>query len=207
MAALVVDDVIRIAATWDIPDGTIAQLVYHYIMTEGGPISSAAVILQVIAKLVAAWDDIEADISDLYTGSTISLAVYDFVLHQFDGADVNPLAGADGTDVGDPLPHGDAGLVKIFTESARRQARKYVPGLVEDVVTAGTISAPALVNLALFGSQLDDDVITGGATLKFGTFSQDEASPLYETFSLGIGSAASEGIVAYQRRRRPGTGI
>lgn len=207
MGTILANDVMRVVAEWDAPQGTVAQLVWHYVVKTGSGVQSLTLLDAILTNLQVAWADIEDVVSDLYTGATISWSKWDFTLNRFDGLDVAPLTNADGVSIADPVPHGAAGLVKIFTEVARRQARKYVHGLIDTVIVAGSVTAPVLVNLADFAGVLDTDIIAGGITLGFCTFNVDATSPLFETHSLAIGAVQAEAVVAYQRRRRPGTGI
>lgn len=202
-----VGDVVRIVAEWDIPNGAVAQLVYHYLAASGTTATDVQVGTAAEGRLDAAWDQIAGIISQEVDGSTVETYLWDFVLNRWDGIDTRPLIGADGTSVGDMMAHGCAALIKIFTAAARRQGRKYVPGIEEGSVFNGVISGGAIGNLASFAAEMDDDLIAGGVTLEFGTFNSDPASPLFETFSSAIGTIQAENIIAYQRRRRPGTGI
>lgn len=202
-----VGDVLRVVAEWDVPDGTIAQMVFHYLGVSGTTATEAQFLGSVESRIDTAWNQIEARISDLVLGSTVEAYVWDFVLNRWDGIGQVPLIGADGGDAGEMLPHGAAALVKFFTAALRRQARKYVPGLSESQVADGTILGVAVSDLALWAADMDDDVIAGGLTLSFCTFNTDPASPLFETTSLNTQAVQAEAVVAYQRRRRPGTGI
>lgn len=202
-----VGDVVRCVAEWDVPGGTIAQLVYHYLGVSGTTATEAQVGTAVEAALDLAWDHIAARVSDLVLGSTIEGLVWDFVLNQWDGVFTVALVGADGSSADDMMPQGVAGLIKLFTVANRRQARKYIPGLAESQIDDGVIAAAALSDMALFAADFDDDIVAGGLTLSYGTFNTDPASPLFETFSVSSGAVLAEGIAAYQRRRKPGTGI
>lgn len=202
-----VGDVIRIVAEWDIPDGTIAQLVWHYLGASGSTATEAQVIASAVQALQDAWPQIQDHISDVVIAVDITAFLWDFVLHQFDGIGQQNFNDADGTSVNEMTPHGAAGLIKMFTVAARRQARKYIMGLDETSVEDGTIVPAVLSDLALFAADLDDPVTTGNLVMNFGTFNTLAASPLFETFSVSSQSVQAEGIIAYQRRRRPGTGI
>lgn len=202
-----VGDVVRVVAEWDMPEGTLAQLVYHYLGVSGTTATDAQVGTAVELALDTAWDEIATIISDQVLGSTIEGLLWDFALNRWDGIFTVQLIGADGTSALDMLPHGAAGLMKFFTAANRRQGRKYLQGLVGASQADGIIEAPSLAQMSLFAADLDDDIIAGGLTLSFGTFSTDPLSPLFETFSASAGAILSEAIVAYQRRRKPGTGI
>lgn len=202
-----VGDVVRIVCEWDIPDGTIAQLVYHYIGVSGTTATDAQVGIAAEAAIDAAWNAISARVSNQILGSTVETYLWDFVLNRWDGIHTVPLIGADGASASPMIPHGAAALLKLFTDAARRQARKYIMGFDDTQAVDGTFTAGALTDIALFGVDLDDDIAAGGLTLEFGTFNTDPLSPLFETFSNRSGAVQAEAIVAYQRRRRPGTGI
>lgn len=204
---IAVGDVIRIVAEWDIPDGTIAQLVYHVFGDFGTTGTDAQMLTAAEGALQTAWANIAANVADSVLGADLEAYKWDFTLNRWDGLGSIPMIGIDGTNVNQMLPHGAAGLVKINTEALRRQARKYVPGLAEDTQDEGTISGAVVTNLALFGLDLDDAFLVGGLTVGFCTFNTDPLSPLFETYSEASGTAGAEAIVAYQRRRRPGTGI
>lgn len=202
-----VGDVVRFVAEWDIPDGTIAQLVYHFFGVSGTTATDAQVGIAGEAALTTAWALIAAEISDQVTGATFETYLWDFVLNRWDGIDVQLMIGQDGLTAVHMLPHGAAALVKIFTDAARRQGRKYVHGMIEDSIADGTFDGVALTALALFGAALDNGFVAGGLTMGFCTFNTEPTSPLFETTSPGSGAVQAEGIAAYQRRRRPGTGI
>lgn len=202
-----VNDVVRIVGEWDVPESTVAQLVYHYIGVSAGPASDAEILAAVETELNLSFAFIAARVSNQVLGSTLSIFKWDFALNRWDGLGQVPLIGADGTSADHMLPHGDAGLVKIFTGALRRQARKYVPGLIEGTQQDGLIAAAVLTDLGLFAADLDDRIQAGALFLDFCTFNTDPLSPLFETASIANGTVQAEAIVAYQRRRRPGTGI
>lgn len=202
-----VNDVVRIVAEWDVPDGTIAQMVWHYIGLSGTPATEFQVVTAAENNLDFAWDQIKGNIDDTVLGSTIEAFVWDFVLHQWDGIGQVAMVGIDGEAINEMLPHGAAGLVKIFTAAQRRQARKYVMGFVETAQADGTLLPAAIVDLGLFAADLDDQLFPGSLIMNFGVFNTEPTSDLFETFSAAVGSVQAEGIFAYQRRRRPGTGI
>lgn len=205
--SVTVGDVVRCVAEWDMPDGTIAQIVYHLRGKTGGIATDATMLAAARDALQAAWLNIDQEVSTAVLGSLLECFVWDFALNQFDGIGSIPFGALDGTNVGEMLPHGAAALVKMFTVSARRQARKYVPGLVETTQDEGTIGGASLTQLALFAADIDDDVTAGALILEFGTFNVEPLSALFETFSEASGAVQAESVMAYQRRRRPGTGI
>ncbi len=202
-----VGDVVRVVAEWDGPSGMLAQMVYHYRGKSGTPTTAAVVAAAALSAHQFAWLDIDQMVDIELVATVQELLQWDFALNRWDGIDTRPFTALDGTTVGEISAHGVAGMVKIFTAAARRQARKYVPGILETSVGDGVIGGPSLTNLALYAARLDDDVVAGPLTLEFGTFNTEAASPLFETFSAATGAVQAEAVVAYQRRRKPGTGI
>ncbi len=202
-----VTDVLRVIVTWDMPQSTVAKIVYHYLVTTGTTATEAEFIAAAIALFETAWALIDDRVADNVTGSTMAIQKYDFVNHQWDGIEEDVLEASDGISAAQMLSHGDAGLIKILTQSARRQCRKYLPGLTEDALTDGILSVATVVDLALFGSALDANLLAGDITALYGSFNTDVESVLYETFSQRLGTVIGEAVPAYQRRRRPGTGI
>ena len=207
MTDVAVGDVIRVVAEWDGPGGMLAQMVYHYIGDSGAPATFGQVGTNVLAAHQAAWLHIDNALVSTLVATVQEILKWDFTLNRWDGIDTRPFTALDGLTVGEMSPHGNAALVKLFTASARRQARKYVPGFLETQVANGALIAGFLTNLGLYALDLDDDVVAGALTLSFGTFNTDPLSPLFETFSKSSGSVQAESVSAYQRRRKPGTGI
>lgn len=202
-----VGDVVRGVAEWDMPESTIAQMVWHWIGKSGTTATEAQVGTAIELAIDTAWDRIDHLVSDEVDGAEVEGYLWDFALDRWDGIFTAQLIGADGANATEMLPHGAAALLKTFTAANRRQGRKYVPGMGKDTTLDGIFSAGTLTDVALFGSDMDDDIVAGGLTLAAGTFNTDPTSPLFETFSEASGAVAAEAVAAYQRRRRPGTGI
>lgn len=207
MGNVVVGDILRVVAEWNIPDGSVAQLVWHLEAVSGSTVTDLVVGAQAIVELTAAWAIMEDYIADVVTGGTLEMYLRDTVLHRWDGVYANNIAALDGLDAAEMIGHGTSALVKMFTSKARRQGRKYIMGLTESDQADGTLVGLVLTAAALFMARLDDDFSAGALNLEVGTYNTDVESPLYETFSAASQGVQAEGILAYQRRRRPGTGI
>jgi len=206
MADPTVGDVLRVVAEWDGPGGMLAQMVYHYRGKSGVSATAAVVGAAVLAAMQLAWTQIDEEIDNELIATTQELLQWDFTLNRWDGIDSRPYTALDGLVIGEMFPHGSAGLVKIFTVAARRQSRKYIPGILKGSLFNGSITAATVTKMALFGAALDVDVVAGGLTLEYGTFNTAPLSPLFETFSQASGAVQAEAVTAYQRRRKPGTG-
>lgn len=204
---LALNDVIRIIMTWTWGTDSVAQLVWHYICTTAGTATYSAWLDAIHTNLQLAWANIAARTTDDLVGTLLEMLVWDYANNRWDGVASKAATGMDGTNVADYLPHGDAVLVKVLTAANRRQARKYVPGLVEGNVTAGFIDAAPLVDYLAFANQLDAILALAGGVIEFCTFNVDDTSPLFETASIARGSVVAEATGSYQRRRKPGVGL
>jgi hypothetical protein len=207
MADITVDDVVRVVVGYALPDGAVGQLVWHYACTAGTTATPQQVGITIAAAFAAAWDNIKSHIGTQVVSESLELYAYDFTLHRFDGVYTASLLGGDGTGTGDVVPQGAALLGKIFTDAARRQARKYLFGLLEGSQSDGLVATAAVTAYGLFLDDLQESLSPGNILLEYCTFNTDSTSPLYETVSLSIASTIAEAVMAYQRRRRPGTGI
>ena len=202
--SVTVGDVVRCVAEWDMPDGTIAQIVYHLRGKTGGIATDATMLAAARDALQAAWLNIDQEVSTAVLGSLLECFVWDFALNQFDGIGSIPFGALDGTNVGEMLPHGAAALVKMFTVSARRQARKYVPGLVETTQDEGTIGGASLTQLALFAADIDDDVTAGALILEFGTLRQKPLRNHLRTILRGSVAVIAEIFLSCRQHRFTG---
>jgi hypothetical protein len=102
---------------------------------------------------------------------------------------------------GDVLPPGVAGLLKFTTIDGKVYGRKFFGGLSEAAQNDGVLSGAALTSLANFAASiLSPFVISTGNQLIARVMSSKYADVMliYE----GVANA----VVAYQRRRRQGTG-
>lgn len=205
--AIDVGDVVRLVAEWDGPGGMLAQVVYHLRGKSGTPESAAVVGAAALAVHQLAWLNIDNQLDSELIATVQEMLQWDFALNRWDGVDTRPFTALDGLTIGELSAHGAAGLVKIFTGAARRQGRKYIPGILETSVGNGLLNGVLLTNLALYAAVLDDDITAGALTLEMGTFNTSSVSPLFETFSPASGTVQAEAVYAYQRRRKPGTGI
>lgn len=203
----VTNDIARLVLTWAFGTESVAQLVWHYIMTGAGPTTAALLLTAVESAVTLAWLEIDQLITTDLQGETLEVLKWDFVNNRWDGLESQTLVGMDGTGAGDYLPQGNAVLVKIFTDASRRQARKYVPGVIEGATADGFITGANLVDFADFAGLFDADVSPGGNQFKYCTFNTLPTSPLFETESVARGSVLAESAGSYQRRRKPGVGL
>lgn len=107
----------------------------------------------------------------------------------------------DPTPADDALPPGVAGLVKFLTSIGKVYGRKFIGGLIENAQGGGTLAAGAITALSNFGtSVMQDPAIDVNNWMEPGVVSMRE-----ETFVPFTEHLVSDNV-AYQRRRRRGTG-
>lgn len=201
------NDIARLVMTWAFGTESVAQMVWHYIMTGAGPTAPAALLLAVESAIQLAWLEIDQLITTDLQGGILEVLKWDFTNNRWDGLDSLSTTGLDGTGVGEYLPQGNSVLVKILTDSSRRQARKYVPGITEGATADGFITGANLVDFADFAGLWDAVVSPAGQNFSYCTFNTHPPSPLFETESLARGSVVAESAGSYQRRRKPGVGL
>lgn len=106
------------------------------------------------------------------------------------------------TATGDALPPGSAVLGKLFTGRGKHIGKKFFGGFVESITDAdGNVTAAFAASLAGYlADMLVPYIITAGNKLTTMIADHTDGSTRFVT-AVGVGDA-----LAYQRRRRPGTG-
>lgn len=200
---MALDDVFRLTAQFNMPEGTIQQLVWHYIQTTVGAASNQAFLDAVETMLTAAWADIEDSIADTVVGDTLALALYDPVGGEFGTRLTNDISALVGTNaVHDMLPHQDAAVVLFYTQVAKSIGKKFISGLVEDIQADSVIDAGIIVDLLLFAAEMQDDLVGGPNTYSPGNFNLLAAifRPWSDTVGVNV-------LLGSMDSRRPGIGI
>lgn len=108
------------------------------------------------------------------------------------------------TNAGDMLPHGVAAVITGRTFDPDVSGRKFFGGFCEDQQVGSVIGAAAATALALAGSEWLT-TFTGAATAS--TFKTGVWSVAQSTFRQFVATLIVNGIMGYQRRRKPGVGI
>lgn len=202
-----IGDVHRFVMTWNMGTESVSQLVYHRIHASGADVGDPTVRAAELTNLELAWTDIDNIVTDTLLGVSLEHLKWDFTNHRWDGIGSSTPTAMDGLAATDYVSHGVAALGKVITAQLRRQARKFIPGIVESAITGGFVTGASLVLIASFMDQFDTALTSGGASIPICTFNTDDTSPLYETASESAGTVIAEGTAAYQRRRRPGVGL
>lgn len=160
----------------------------------------------ILAKLDTAYAEIETRITGAQSTYDVKIDEVEFVVGEetiirnlgtFAWADVSYSPSA----AGEGLPPGIACLVKFLTNVGKTYGRKFIGGLTEPDQAGGQLGATALSDFVDFAvAILVDIVVSAGNDLIAGTMSKRSAS-----FKAFTGYDVSNNL-AYQRRRRKGTG-
>ena len=201
--SLVLDNIYRVTLTFNTPDLSLAQNVFHYKVTiPDATVTPLQILGAIQAQLVLGFSSTAYAVSDQVSGSLIELAILDPLLGTFTGIASLPAAGFDGTNISDALPNGVAVLLKFFTAAARSQGRKYLVGftenwLINNVVIPGLV--PDLLGQLIIWAAA---VVVGVGEVQPGDFSvnTNDTTPWSGGGVVGL-------ISAYQRRRKPGVGL
>lgn len=202
-----VNDILRATLNFNIGGGSVGNLVHHFRVTVGTETDYVLIATAIETALEIAYLAAETKMSINVDPVSLELAEWDFVGNEFDGKSSVTATVPDGSTVGDPLPSGIAGLMRFPTAELRRQARKFIPGLVEAEVAGDVISAAQVADYVTSAALLNNDIIAGGVTLRPCTFNSTVGSPRFETSSDFSTTSIVNLLVAYQRRRQPGAGI
>lgn len=196
--------ILRVVASMLWSDGNVNQNVFNCVVTGGGsPWDDVDVVDDMEDWLDNLYLNMTGVCSDELDGNEVLVYKYDAIDDDWDEVGSqswvwNP------TQVGDQLPRGVAGLVRLWTTDPDVQGKKYVPGLTENAVDDGLINATTLTALLAFAADwyLPFVGATSGATFTPGIW-----SVVGTVFKLAVDHIATSAIPAYQRRRKRNVGI
>lgn len=202
MATINTGDIIRLVLTFTMPSGTVSQNIYHYAVDALTDPDSNNVINDFLGRLLTMYTHIEEQMSDQVVGNILDMYVRDTVNNEWTLVEAEQADVISGNSGFQMLPHGNAALVSALATNNRSYGKKYLPGFVEEAQTASIWTPQTLGDLALFAAGYADAFIGGSGTYSAGLWSEKNLD-----FTPFIGGAIVNGLVAYQRRRKPGVGI
>lgn len=201
------DDILRATLNFNIQGSSVGNMVWHYRVVSGTETDYVQIATDLETHLEGAFAATELLISDTVDPISLELAEWDFTDNEWDGKASVAANVPDGALAGDPYPTGIAALIRFPTDELRRQARKFIPGMVEAQITGDSLSAPLIAALVTSGALLNNDVVVGALSIRPCTFNDTPLSPRFETHSDYSTTSIVNINVAYQRRRQPGAGI
>lgn len=201
-----VNDILRLTLSGSILSIDLVQMVFHYVVIAGSETDYDSIATNIAADLATHFAGMEAAIADEVQMTNHDLYEWDFTSHEFDGKASGTNTVLEGTGGSTPEPNGIALLMRFHTEELRRQARKFVPGMIEANVANDALQSSVLTPAIATAALLNNDITAGGATLRPCTFNSTPSSARYETHSKFTQTSFVNALVAYQRRRQPGSG-
>lgn len=195
-------EIVRGDMFYDIPGASVAMNVFHWVL-DGGSISDAALVAAIDTWATTTWGEPWADLAN--AGCTL-LRVELKKVTAF-GVVVAGLGTATIAQVGDAtnqvMPAAVSGYLQTDLAGTTRKGRKFVPGLDEDNITNGILTAPALGLLV--------DLLEAWQT-RIAVDGSNDLIPCILSLATGtVRITTFDGFVtdvpAYQRRRKPGVGI
>lgn len=198
------NDLLRVTLNYSLPQTVLGQNVFSYQFI-GNNLTPDQVVLDDMGVVFTQWAIIWQSISAV-TAVVDSVKVAVLVAGQLQDIGEQPINTA-GVAGGGMLSHGAAPVLRALLIGGKGQARKFVPGMTENFSDESIITPLGLAALALLASIYSSFV--GPATFPGvvetyipGTFVQS-VLPLFRTMP---GDAIVNGIIGYQRRRKPGVG-
>lgn len=201
------DDVVRVAMTMVGPQASIAQNVWHYVMTGGAGAAEGDFTDAVETNVNSMFLEIDSFLSNTWEWTFLEFWVRDAVNQVWNGIGTEVLSGLVGLAADSPIPHGAAAVGTVITELQRRQGRTFLAGPQRDSVDEGLFDASFVVAFILYLAEFVADITPTGGTFEWCTYNTTPGSIYEETPSVFAGVLNFNNIVGYQRRRKPGVGL
>lgn len=198
------DTVIRCVAELLLPQTSIAQNVFYVkFLDDGGSNADQDVVDDIADYLDALYLAVADEMSDQVVLNEVKCYLWDTV-----GLDWDEIGSAALTitpnDTGHMLPHGVAAVVTGRTVDPDVNGRKFFPGYGENSQIESTLNGAAITAL-LVAAAIWVTPFVGTATGS--TFDPGVWSVVQVAFKKFVDHIIVNGIMGYQRRRKPGVGI
>jgi hypothetical protein len=184
------------------PQGTVAQNIFHYVVGSINDPDSENVANDFLGRFLSMWNHVVGQIDPGMIGNSQEMYVRDVPNNEWTLTETDDLSVIQGGSGSQMLPHGNAALVSALSTNNRTSGRKYLSGFVEDAQVDGVWDPAALADLVLWAAGYADPFTGSSATYVPGLWSVKA-----NEFVPFIGGASINAIVAYQRRRKVGVGI
>lgn len=202
---LAVNDVVRVSCRYSLETGQDHVNVYYWKCTTASTDSDLSILGDIHSTLGGAYANIAAFMTNLATPVDIKGDVVQFsgglltLVRNMGTIPYSPSTVPSGT--GDALPPGNAALVKFLTGIGKVYGRKFVGALIEAQQQNGVLSSGLITGLQTYASLINTVItLTTSGALTPGVMSKK----LSDFVAYNGYEVASN--MAYQRRRRPGTG-
>lgn len=203
--AVVDQDILRVSANFELPNGTQYQNVFYWIRDGTDPISDANHIAGIKAKLETAYADLVGEVTDgvVEQLSFVDRIEFNEIVDEWRVVEnigtftptFTPTGGTAG------LPHQCAPYIYFKTIRPRTVGKKFLFPFIEASQDDTILDAGAITALTAFATELLVDIVLGGdATLANGVPRTGVQS--WYNFLVAVVSD----VLGTQRRRKPGVG-
>lgn len=196
--------ILKIVVSLLLPDTVIAQNIFYSVVADLTTSDAEEdVVTDLVTWVEAMYTTLAGIISDDVVASDIKVYEYDSIDDDWDEVGTSTWADTFSS-TSDMMPHGVACLIHARSTDPDTHGSKYIAGLSENNALDSDITGAAVAVLANFADDWVDAFIgieTGG------TFGPGVWSEVGTVFKLFNGNYTINGLIAYQRRRKPGVGI
>lgn len=200
-----IGDVIKAVVEMVLPDGTIAQNVFHYRFAGDEAQLDSDVKTAIASSLDNLYDDITTWMGD---GITVNPAFFNIVSWSTElskwvtdsDLGIEDMTWA-GQSIEDPLPNQMAAVLTAATMRPKARGRKFFPLFVDNAAIGTELIAAAQVGLAAAGVDWLVNLPLGGSNVLIPIVPSS-----IDGGELGLQSVEVNSILGTQRRRKPGVG-
>lgn len=195
---------LKVVVSLLMPDSVIAQNIFYTVVVD---LLTSDDELDVVADI---RDWVEDMYSQIDAHVVNDVAASDFKVYEYDPLDDDwdEVGGDSWTDgfsnIDDMIPHGVAAICHAKSIDPDVQATKFICGLGEAVITESDLIGATITSLGDFNDSWTDG---WGGIHTGGDFAPGVWSTAQNIFVLFNGNWVVNGVVGYQRRRKPGVGI
>lgn len=194
-------DVIRLTVIIELPSSVIGNLVTYFRQVGVTSTDNATVAADMAAKIETDFlADLDTILSDEVSWTRADFALWDTVLEEWNTFAQVPLTNLDGVSLTSFETHATAGLVKFFTNQARRQGRKYIPGIISTTIAYSLWNGTAVAALLAWGSAWVDGWVGDSVGFNMGVWNETMG------FKAFTGDVEVNDQAGGQDRRMPGVG-
>lgn len=198
------DTVLRAVAELLMPGTNIAQNVWYFkFLDDGGSNADQDVVDDVTEQLDAMYNSLRNEVSEDVTLNEVKVYQWDTVGQDWDEVGSGVMTNAM-LDTGHMLPHGVAPVLTARTVDPDVNGRKFFAGYGENSQIASTLNGTALTALLVIGAQW---VLGFTGTATGSGFDAGVWSIKLLQFKKFVDNFIVNGVLGYQRRRKPGVGI
>ena len=201
--SVIVNDILKVVATYVWTDGNIMQNVFNALIDGGGgPFDDDDIVADAVTWMDDIYANLTANVSNICDGTQVQVYKRDVPGDDWDevGTGIwtwNPSAAPE------QLPRGVAGLCFARTSNPDVQGKKYFGGFTEAAVDSGLFSAAQMTQLISTATDWITDFVGSDSSADWNPGVWSPTDKVLYLMSTEFGANL---IPAYQRRRKRGVG-